>query len=161
MRMNLVYSVFMSFSRIYVTLFGAGYLPKAPGTWGTLVSLPILWFLKGAAYEYFIFCGCFIFSWALTRHYLIQFNKIAEDPSEVVIDEFLGMWVTLLFVPKTYLNFLLGFLLFRIFDMWKPWPISWADQIKGSATKTSFGIILDDIFAGLIAAGFLLIFDSL
>jgi len=142
----------MSFSRIYVTLFGSGFLPKAPGTWGTLASLPILWFLKDIPYESFIFFGFLNFSWIITRHYLIQYKKTSQDPSEVVIDEFLGMWVTLWFVPKTVLSFFVGFVLFRIFDMWKPWPVSWADQIKGSATKTSFGIILDDIIAGLISA---------
>ncbi len=141
----------MLFSRIYVTLFGAGYLPKAPGTWGSLVSLPIIWFLKGLPYEFALLGGCGLLSWYVTCQYLIQYKKESEDPKEVVIDEFLGLWLTLIFLPKTYTCFFLGFVFFRIFDMWKPWPVSWADNIKGSAAKTAWGIILDDLMAGAIS----------
>jgi phosphatidylglycerophosphatase A len=149
--MKLIYTTNMVFSRIYVTMFGVGYLPKAPGTWGSFFSLPIIWFLKDLSWQIFWVFAVSLISWAITRTYLISYKKTNEDPSEVVIDEFLGQWVALLFAPKTYTSFFLGFVLFRLFDMWKPWPVSWADQIKGPATKTSFGIIFDDILAGAIA----------
>jgi phosphatidylglycerophosphatase A len=66
-----------------------------------------------------------------------------------VIDEVAGMMVTLSFVTHGIMNYLLAFLLFRLFDIWKPWPISWADKnVKGG-----LGILLDDLIAGLIAGG--------
>ena len=70
-----------------------------------------------------------------------------EDPKQVVIDEIAGQWLVLLIVPPGALEYALGFVLFRIFDIFKPWPVSWADRtIKGG-----FGVMLDDILAALYA----------
>lgn len=143
----------MKISRIFVTLFGVGFLPKAPGTWGTLFSVPIIWALMGMGFPYIIFpLGCLV-SWGLVADYLVTFNKSDQDPKEVVIDEFLGLWTTLIFFPRQIEFFIVGFILFRIFDIWKPWPIKWADELKGNSIVTALGILLDDIFAGLISAG--------
>lgn len=71
-----------------------------------------------------------------------------EDPQKIVIDEVCGLGLTLCFCSASWLHLVLGFLLFRLFDIVKPWPVSWADQkIKGA-----WGIMLDDLLAGLYAA---------
>ncbi len=107
--------------------FGAGWLKPAPGTWGSAAALPLgwlLWWLGGTP----------------------ALAKGLEDPSWVVIDEVVGQWLTLLLTPPSLLDYALGFALFRLFDIWKPWPVSWADQqIKGG-----LGIMLDDVLAGLM-----------
>ena len=76
-----------------------------------------------------------------------------EDPSEIVIDEVTGMWLTLLVVPPNVFYYAIGFVFFRIADIWKPWPVSWADR----AIKGGVGIMLDDVFAGVYAALALLV----
>ena len=68
------------------------------------------------------------------------------DAPEIVIDEILGVWIALLFAPMFWWVALLGFLAFRLFDIWKPWPVSWADRIH-----TPTGVMLDDVIAGLMA----------
>ncbi len=81
--------------------------------------------------------------WASER--IVQADGL-EDPSWVVIDEVAGQWLTLLLTPPSLIGYLAGFALFRLFDIWKPWPVSWADQkIKGG-----LGIMLDDVLAGLM-----------
>ena len=128
--------------------FGAGLLPKAPGTWGSIAALPIaygivLWggleALAGATIVVFI-----IGVWASA---IAAKEMSGNDPSEIVVDEVAGQWLTLLVVPPDIILYACGFALFRLFDIWKPWPISWADQkIKGG-----MGIMLDDVIAGVYA----------
>ena len=135
-------------ARIFAVWFGAGLLPKAPGTWGSLAALPLafaivhwgsLEILAGATIAVFV-----IGVWASE---IAARDMGVSDPSEIVIDEVAGQWLTLLVVPADPLLYACGFLLFRLFDIWKPWPISWADQkIKGG-----MGIMLDDVIAGVYA----------
>ena len=137
----------MRLERLLCSWFGAGWLKPAPGTWGSAAALPIgwlLWDLGGhpalaGAMAIVFFVGW----WASER--IVRADGL-EDPSWVVIDEVAGQWMTLLFTPPSLLGYAIGFALFRLFDIWKPWPVSWADQkIKGG-----LGIMLDDIFAGLM-----------
>ena len=73
----------------------------------------------------------------------------SKDHSAIVIDEVAGMFVALSFVSYGVITYISAFLIFRLFDIWKPWPISWADQnVKGG-----LGILLDDLIAGLFAGG--------
>ena len=141
-----------SAARVLATWFGSGLLPKAPGTWGSLFALPI-----GYAVTTF---GSVVLLGILTSLLFIigvwASNVISNeiglaDPSEIVIDEVVGQWITLLFIPPNVILYFLAFILFRLFDIWKPWPISWADkEIKGG-----LGIMVDDIFAGFFAAAIL------
>jgi phosphatidylglycerophosphatase A len=136
------------------TLGYCGYFPKAPGTFGSLVSIPIIFIIC----YYFGFIGLFLtiiisFSVALLAvKKVLMYTK--HDPSFVVIDEFIGQAVTFLLIANKlkYFNgiifYILGFILFRIFDITKPFPVSYADKKINNA----FGVILDDIFAGLYAA---------
>jgi phosphatidylglycerophosphatase A len=84
-------------------------------------------------------------TWASTIH---ARDLPDEDPSEIVVDEVVGQWMTLLVVPPDILLYAIGFVLFRVFDIFKPWPVSWADRrIKGG-----LGIMLDDVLAAVYAA---------
>jgi phosphatidylglycerophosphatase A len=135
-------------ARILATWFGTGLLPKAPGTWGSLSALPIgyaitTWGgaeLLGTLTVLFFIIGV----WASN----VTSNETGiADPSEIVIDEVVGQWITLLSIPPNIILYFLAFVLFRLFDIWKPWPISWADEkIKGG-----FGVMLDDVLAAILA----------
>lgn len=137
----------MKFERLLCAWFGAGWMKPAPGTWGSAASLPLAWLLwdlgghpalAGAMGIVFL-AGW----WASAR--IVRADGL-EDPSWVVIDEVAGQWMALLFTPPSLADYAIGFALFRLFDIWKPWPVSWADQkIKGG-----LGIMLDDIIAGLM-----------
>jgi phosphatidylglycerophosphatase A len=124
---------------------GAGFSPIAPGTVGTLVAIPVYLFLASSSpviYLSFVtilfFCGCW--SSSLTAQAL----KV-HDHSGIVIDEIVGYLITMALVPVTWYWVILGFLLFRLFDIWKPWPISFVDR----KVKGGLGIMLDDVLAGL------------
>ena len=75
----------------------------------------------------------------------------AEDPGFIVIDEFVGQWLALALAPPGWIWILVGFLLFRLFDVWKPWPVSWADRAVGGG----LGVMLDDALAGVLAGALL------
>jgi phosphatidylglycerophosphatase A len=142
----------MSPARLLATWFGVGYAPIAPGTWGSLAALPFAaliawlagpWALVPAAAVLFLL-GC----WASDR---VSRDSRASDPQYVVVDEVVGQWLTLAVAPLDPLAYGLGFLLFRIADILKPWPAGWADrEIKGG-----LGIMLDDALAAIYSAGLL------
>lgn len=135
------------------TLFYVGYFPKAPGTIGSLVSLPIIFYV---CYKFGV-VGLLItilISFVVAMFSIKKVLAYTEhDPSFVVIDEFIGQAVTFLLIANTLvlntniIPYIIGFVLFRIFDVIKPYPVSYADQ----KIKNAFGVILDDIFAGIYA----------
>jgi len=127
------------------TGFGAGYLPKAPGTWGSLLALPLHYFLRQLApNHYALALGAIFFIAVITAG---QAEKILDrkDPGVVVIDEVIGMLITLIAAPNNPLIWLLGFALFRFFDIFKPYPIRLIDQ----RVNGGMGIVLDDVLAGI------------
>lgn len=126
---------------------GAGLAPFAAGTFGSVAAL-IPWLLlrelPGWAYALAVLAVFALGTWAAQR---VIADMREEDPGVVVIDEFVGLWVALFAAPRGWGWIALGFALFRLFDIWKPWPVSWADKrIKGG-----FGTMLDDVVAGLYA----------
>jgi phosphatidylglycerophosphatase A len=129
------------------TGFGAGLSPFAPGTVGSAVALlPWLWLRELPT----LAClGVIVAAFALgvwVSHVLVARLR-AEDPGWIVVDEFVGQWLALVFAPPGWIWLLAGFLLFRLFDVWKPWPVSWVDRnVEGG-----FGVMLDDALAGLLA----------
>lgn len=134
---------------LFATWFYSGKSPKAPGTCGSLATLPFV-------YVIFYFGGywaliCFILLICLIGIYVADaFSKALniKDPGQIVIDETAGQSIALIFAGTNLWLYLLGFALFRLFDISKPSIIGWADKkIKGG-----LGIMLDDIFAGLFAA---------
>ena len=125
--------------------FGAGLSPIAPGTMGTLVAIPIFLVLTTfspmiylSSVTILFFVGCW--ASALTAQAL----NVHDHPG-IVIDEIIGYLITMMFVPVTWYWVALGFLLFRLFDIWKPWPISIVDR----KVKGGIGIMLDDVLAAL------------
>ena len=135
-------------SILLATWFRAGYLPKAPGTWGSLAALPFAWVIAewsggvGLAVAVLIVFGVGL--WASVGYLRLGGG---EDPGPVVIDEVAGQWLTLVPFAPDPLLYGLGFVFFRIADIIKPWPVSWADgHVKGP-----MGIMLDDVLAGIYA----------
>lgn len=128
--------------------FGSGLAPKAPGTFGTLAALPIYWLIQDwtlSAYLAFVLVAFVAGIWLCQR--AVDWLK-QEDPSSVVWDEIVGYLVTMIAAPSGWLWMVAGFVLFRFFDILKPWPVSLADKnLHGG-----FGIMLDDVVAGVYSA---------
>lgn len=149
----------MTPAHLVATLCGIGHLRPAPGTWGSLAALPLgglvhvlggPWLLIAATMLAFV-----VGWWATARD---TAGKADHDPSEIVIDEVVGQWIALwplsigaahTGVPITALwpGWLAAFVLFRLFDIWKPGPVGWADR-----RRDAFGTMLDDVIAGVLAA---------
>lgn len=132
---------------LVATWFGSGLLPKAPGTWGSLAGLPAALLLGYYGGPGALVAGAlvaFVVGIPAATRYATATGK--DDPSEIVIDEVAAQWLVLSMLPMTVLAWAVGFLLFRFFDVLKPWPVSLADR----KLKGGFGIMLDDI----IAAGY-------
>ena len=147
--------LFKNFSAFLALGFGSGLMKKAPGTFGTLVALPIFLFLQFLP-QPLIFL--FIITIFFIGIYVSDKTSHAlgmEDPSCIVIDEIVGFLLLLIMVghfPETGIlitgiDFILAFILFRIFDIWKPFPIN----ILEKRFKGGFGIMIDDIGAALYA----------
>ena len=122
----------------------SGFLKPAPGTWGTLLGVLII-FLTKDAFLYVkvsIFVIMYILGTISTSYYIRKYKK--KDPAEVVIDEIAAVYFIALFVPFSGLNLFLIFLLFRVFDILKPFPIKILERIDGAT-----GIMIDDIMAAV------------
>ena len=141
------------------TVAYVGLMRPAPGTWGSLAALPLAWVLYQIG-------GAVLFAAMIIVAYVIGIKATAlytagkadHDPSEVVIDEVVGQWIALLPVvfgatmmgaeiTRLWPGWIAAFVLFRLFDIWKPGPVGTADK-RGDAT----GVMLDDVIAGVFAA---------
>ncbi|AAZ40874.1 phosphatidylglycerophosphatase A [Candidatus Blochmanniella pennsylvanica str. BPEN] len=145
---------------LFATGFGLGTISWLPvGTAASLLAIPIWWILNYlfSFQFYFLFL---IIGTGVGIYFCDHTSKIlgVHDPKSIVWDEFVGMWMTLIIVPiHSWLWTIIAFLLFRIFDIVKPWPISWCDrEIKGG-----FGIIIDDILASIISVCIILLLMNL
>ena len=129
--------------------FGSGLAPKAPGTFGTLMAIPLYLLIQPLNIEYYIFIVLLV---SLAGIYICHKSASMmgeHDHPGIVWDEFAGYFVTMIAVPFEWVWVLLGFGLFRLFDILKPQPISWLDKhVKGG-----LGIMVDDLLAGVMAAG--------
>jgi phosphatidylglycerophosphatase A len=127
----------------YVLAVGVGFLPKAPGTWGSLLGLFLVYLTQWNALLYAVtFLGLIL--WGARAYKKI--NDPAPDPQYIVLDEVLGIFVTFSMIPLSWTSAILGFILFRIFDIWKPFPIRTLEKVPGY-----WGILLDDVGAGIYA----------
>lgn len=140
----------MSFlARLIATWFYCGYFPKAPGTAGSLGALVVAWPIAaytGWNFAYLAMMSLLPAIWAAGR---VATDTGSKDPQIVVVDEVVGQWIALAAVPSLvrWEWWLAAFILFRLFDMWKPWPVRPLERIPGGA-----GIVLDDVGAGIYAA---------
>ncbi|NJC88295.1 MAG: phosphatidylglycerophosphatase A [Desulfuromonas sp.] len=127
---------------------GLGYAPVASGTFGTLAGLPVFWLLAGLSPAGYLLAWAGITAvavWAAGeagRHY-----GVADD-GRIVIDELSGYLATVALLPWNWPNALLGFVWFRVFDILKPPPVGWIDR----RCKNGFGVVFDDVAAGIYAA---------
>lgn len=131
--------------------FGTGLAKKAPGTWGTiagLVVMPLLYLLPLTWALVFIAAASIFGFWLCGR---VADDLGVHDHGGIVWDEMVGIWMTLILLPNSWQWWLLGFVLFRILDVLKPWPISVLDKHVGGG----LGIMIDDMLAGLIAGALL------
>lgn len=149
----------MMLARMIGTVAGVGYLRPAPGTWGSLVALPWAWLLHvvgGLPLLALAIVAAFFKGWWATAK--MTEGSDNHDPSEIVVDEVVGQWIALL--PLSIASWRMGiditvmwpgwiaaFVLFRFFDITKLGPIGWADR-----KDTPFGVMLDDVIAGVFAA---------
>jgi phosphatidylglycerophosphatase A len=127
--------------------FGSGLSPKAPGTVGTLAALPLWYAASFLPLPVYLAVVALMFAagvWLCGRC-----EKVLgiQDHSGIVWDEFVGLFITLAAAPVSVGAVLAGFLLFRLFDVLKPWPIAWLDK----RVHGGFGIMLDDAVAGIFA----------
>jgi phosphatidylglycerophosphatase A len=160
---------FLDYFSLSITTFGVGYIPLAPGTWGSAVGVLIYWLVSGIelnsiAYftargwqenqifawfyginSFLLLAFCLLGIWAANRATKLFANK---DPQQAVVDEVIGQLITFLFIPfgVHWFYILLGFLLFRFFDITKPYPI---DSLQN--LPTGLGVCADDILAGVYA----------
>ena len=151
-------------STILSTWFWVGLLPKAPGTWGALAAVILAWFIQtgfgedGTAALLIGTIAVFFIGWWAADQY--ERRNDGDDPGEVVIDEVAGQWLACLFLPPVIWLYVAAFVLFRMFDIFKPWPVDHLDK-HGSG---GLGIMQDDRAAGLyvlIILQLLLLVDGL
>ncbi len=127
--------------------FGSGLLPKMPGTWGTLMAIPVYCVLAKLTLIPYIITVVLLGLYAVSAcDQLSKEIKLHDDPG-MNIDEFIGYLVTMIGMPIKAWAIILGFAYFRLFDIWKPWPIRWIDK----KVRGGFGMILDDVIAGFAA----------
>ena len=146
----------MSLYSVLATWFGLGKLRYAPGSMGSLSALPLAWWLSNSyGSQILISVSVMLFIigvWASAAYA----NNIGQpDPGSVIIDEVAGQLFTLCFVTVDLWTLAAGFVLFRFFDIAKPWPIYWIDK----KVKGGFGIMLDDIIAAIFAIPILYLFE--
>jgi phosphatidylglycerophosphatase A len=170
---------FLDYFSLAVTTFGVGYLPLAPGTWGSMVGVVIYlligWFQQNISADFgakgwsaaqvtawihainliVFLLFCLLGVWAASRATKLFKHK---DPSQAVVDEVIGQLIVFLFIPfDTHWYFVLaGFLLFRLFDIWKPYPI---DSLQ--SLPSGIGVCADDILAGVYAGACLSVIYAL
>lgn len=149
----------MIFAKLIATVLGVGYIRPGPGTWGSLVALPWAWLLHVIGGFPLLILGILVTFgagwWAAAK---MTAGSDDHDPSEIVIDEVAGQWIALMpvmigaayaSVPVLALwpGWITAFVAFRLFDIWKPGPVGWADR-----RPDAWGVMLDDVIAGVIAA---------
>ncbi len=132
------------------SLAGTGFIPKAPGTWGSLFSLAIYLILPSSWFElpaHYIFAGAFV----IICFFSVWISSLAEknlgqDAPQIVIDEFCGFFLSVLFLPHTLILGVWAFILFRAFDISKPLFINSAQKLP-----RGWGVVMDDLAAGLVS----------
>lgn len=150
------------------TVFGIGYLRPAPGTWGSLSALPLVWALHTlGGFPALLGATAVVLLLGIWATGVMTRDSANHDPSEIVVDEVAGQFIALLplswaawrmGLPVTALwpGWIAAFVLFRLFDIWKPGPVGWADR-RNDAT----GVMLDDVIAGALAAAGMIVLAGL
>ena len=140
---------------VIATWCGCGRLPVAPGSWASLAAVLVAWPIRAGSGSLGLTVAAvlvFFAGWWAAARFVRHSDE--KDPGAVVVDEVAAQWLVLAVLPHSLPGYVLGFALFRLADIAKPWPASWADKNVGGG----LGIMLDDLFAALYAgiAGFIL-----
>lgn len=144
-----------NFARMVATVGGIGYAPFMPGTWASAAALPVAWGLYHLGGALLLaLATLFVFALGVWASDVTTRETGEDDPRWIVVDEIAGMWLVLTVVPPDIVLYLIGFVLFRITDVFKPWPASWADR----TLPGGIGVMVDDIFAAGWSALILIIF---
>ena len=141
----------MTVQKAMATCFYLGRLPFAPGSWGSLGAL-VLWFFLPVDFLIHSIVILILFIIGVYTSKIVAEELKDHDPSEIVIDEVSGMWISLFKLPQNFILFLIGFILFRIFDIIKPFVIDKVQYYPGG-----IGIMADDILAGIFSRIIILI----
>ena len=139
--------VFRNWRHFLAFGFGSGLARFAPGTFGTLVAIPIYLLLSQLSPWLYAACvlATFVFgNWLCGS---VSRDLGVHDHGGIVWDEFVGYWITMFLAPAGWVWVVTGFALFRLFDIWKPWPIRWIDR----RVDGGLGIMLDDVLAGIFS----------
>jgi len=139
------------------TWFGVGLLPLAPGTWGSLAALPVAWLITTYLGQTFLLVfTILLFFLGLWTSEIYANHTNDTDPKSIVVDEVVGQIIVTTAIPLSVFWYLTAFILFRISDILKPWPVSWLDKkINGG-----LGIMLDDVAAAGYAWIILFVLNS-
>lgn len=134
-------------TKLVYTWFYVGLSPIAPGTFGTVAAIPLLLFMSNFTLESYVIFTIQLFLLGIFAAEEAEVSLWRSDPKEVVIDEVVGYLITMMNLVISWKSLLCGFFIFRVLDIFKPFPISWCDQ----KFKGGFGIMLDDVLAGMLA----------
>jgi phosphatidylglycerophosphatase A len=126
--------------------FGSGLLPKMPGTWATLITIPLVYLLSFSPRLVYIAVCIIIFILGSWLSEILTKELGEHDYGGVNCDEILGFLIVMFPFPCTWQNLLLGFILFRAYDIFKPFPISWVDK----HIESGIGMMLDDVLAAIM-----------
>ena len=137
--------------KLFVTVGGVGFLPLAPGTWGSIVG--VLLVILVSVFADLEFTSSYLFISIITGVFFLGVYaskelepEWGEDPQQIVVDEVIGVWIAMAYIPFNWYNLLLALILFRIFDIWKPLLIR-----KMEYAGNGWGVMLDDVLAGVYA----------
>jgi len=131
-------------SRFLATGFGVGYLPLVPGTWGSLLGLLLTWFFVPVSLWSILIWVLVLIIGAVVS--TTAEKDLGHDARPIVIDEIMGMGLALLLAPKRIVYYVIAFVLFRLFDIVKPFPARQAERLPGG-----WGVMVDDLVAGVYA----------
>lgn len=137
-----------------LTLGPLGYLPKAPGTVGSLAALILGLLLRGGSHDFMVMATLLALGVGSAGiwYYYTHHKPSSDDPSYIIIDEVFGMWLVMAHTPFTPLSMFLAFVFFRVFDILKPFPIRLIENFfKGTPTYNAIGIMFDDALAAIYA----------
>lgn len=130
--------------------FGLGLLKPAPGTWGSLLGIPLAWGLGRLDHQTAILIWLALFLLGVVACDAAARHFAKKDPGQCVIDEYVAMGLIAILMPLGLFGLLMMFAAFRLFDIWKPWPIKQFEKLPGG-----WGVMADDVVAALYATGLL------
>jgi len=137
-----------NFLKNLAVFFGVGRLPKGPGTWGTVAALPLVFLLQQAGPFIYMVAVLLLVPLAIWAAEVYEQDIGGHDHPEIVIDEVVGFLIAMTWLPMTWKAYLAGFLLFRVLDIFKPFPIGYLDR----KLQGGLGVVADDVAAGIIAS---------